>query len=98
MTMENTDSAFVAALRKRVEEARRLHAEFAKYQDWLGTEAKDCQINFRIGREDLMKFKSLARAKNMRYQTYLREIVRREIMLEEEYGAGIMPVRNRGRH
>lgn len=83
------ESQYLLEMRKRVEEARRLQEDMAKYRGWLNAEAKDCQINFRIGRRDLMKLKSLAKSKNMRYQTYLREIVRREFILEEEHGAGI---------
>jgi predicted DNA binding CopG/RHH family protein len=91
MEREQWESPYVIALRKRIEEARRLQEDLAKYQGWLDAEAKDCQVNFRIGKGDLMKLKSLAKAKHVRYQTCLREIVRRELILEEEYAAGILP-------
>jgi predicted DNA binding CopG/RHH family protein len=73
------ESPYLNALRKRVEKARQLQADMAKYEDWLDVEAKDCQVNFRIAKADLMKLKALARARNMKYQTFVREIIKREI-------------------
>lgn len=78
------DSAFMAEMRKRVEAARRLHADMAKYEEWLDGDLKDCTINFRIAKSDLIRLKTLARARNMKYQTCLREIIKREIELDED--------------
>jgi predicted DNA binding CopG/RHH family protein len=48
----------------------------------LDGETKDCTINFRIAKADLMKLKALARARNMKYQACLREIIKREIQAD----------------
>ena len=77
-------SPYLAALRRRVDEAKRLRAEMETYSIWMDGDAKDAQINFRIGRNDLMKLKGLARINGLRYQTYLRNLIRREIGREEE--------------
>jgi hypothetical protein len=73
------ESAYVTEMRKRVEAARLLKADMAKYDEWLDGEVKDCTVNFRIAKSDLAKLKALARARSMKYQTCLREIVKREI-------------------
>jgi hypothetical protein len=80
------ESSYVAEMRKRVDAARRLQADMAKYDEWLDGEVKDCSVNFRIAKSDLVKLKALARARNMKYQTCLREIVKREIELDEGGG------------
>ena len=77
------ESSYVFEMRKRVEAARRLQADMAKYDEWLDGEAKECTINFRIAKSDLMKLKALARSRNMKYQPCLREIIKREIELDE---------------
>lgn len=82
-------SHFLEETRKRIEDARRLRSEEAELEEWLDGEALDSQVNFRISKADLIKLKSLARVRNMRYQTYLREIIRREI--RQERGGGTHP-------
>ena len=82
------ESSYVTDMRKRVEAARRLQAEMAEYDEWLDGEVKDCTVNFRIARTDLAKLKALARSRNMKYQTCLREIIKREIRMDEGGGEG----------
>jgi predicted DNA binding CopG/RHH family protein len=76
------ESSYVTEIKKRVEAARQLKADMAKYDEWLDGEVKDCTVNFRIAKSDLAKLKAIARARNMKYQTCLREIVKREIQSE----------------
>jgi predicted DNA binding CopG/RHH family protein len=73
------ETAYAKEMRKRVEAARQLRADMAEYDAWLDGEVKDCTVNFRIAKSDLVKLKALARSRNMKYQTCLREIVKREI-------------------
>lgn len=58
--------------------------ESQRYLEWLGLEAKDKRLTFRISGTDMMKIKAFARMKGKRYMTYVREIVIREIRREEE--------------
>lgn len=58
--------------------------ESQRYLEWLGLEAKDERLTFRISGTDLLKIKALARMKGKRYMTYVREIVIREIRREED--------------
>jgi predicted DNA binding CopG/RHH family protein len=89
------ESLYLTELRKRIEAARQLQADKAKYDDWIDGEAKDCQVNFRIAKADLVRLKALARARNMKYQTCLREIVKREIQLDEGNGQPLKAARVR---
>ena len=63
-------------------------AELQAYAEWVGSEVKDIKVTFRISSTDVMKLKVLARMKRLRYQTYMRDIVRKEILLEEDRLAG----------
>ena len=58
--------------------------ECRRYLEWIGLEAKDKRLTFRISGTDMMKIKAFARMKGKRYMTYVREIVIREIRREEE--------------
>jgi predicted DNA binding CopG/RHH family protein len=89
------ESAYATEMRKRVEAARVLQADMAKYDEWLDGEVKDCTVNFRIARSDLAKLKALARSRNMKYQTCLREIVKREIQSDEDGGLPLKALRVR---
>ena len=87
------ESIYITALRKRIDAARQLQADVAKYADWLDGDLKDCQINFRISKSDFAKLKTLARSRNMKYQTCLREIIKREIELDEGGGRPLKAAR-----
>jgi hypothetical protein len=89
------ESPYLAALRKRVDAARQLQADMAKYQDWLDGEVKDCQVNFRLAKADLMRLKAMAQSRNMKYQTWLREIIKREIRSDEDDSQPLKGVRVR---
>lgn len=52
--------------------------------EWRRSEVKDCMIAFRISGTDLMKLKALARMQGKKYQTYLGEILKREIHAQED--------------
>ena len=77
------ESPYMADLRKRVKAARQLQADLVKYDAWIDGELKDCQVNFRLAKADLMRLKSMARARNMKYQTFLREIIRKALHPDE---------------
>jgi predicted DNA binding CopG/RHH family protein len=87
------ESLYVTEFRKRVEAARQLQADMAKYNEWLDGEVKDCQVNFRITKADLMRFKALACSRDMKYQTLLREMIRREIQTDEGSGQPLKAAR-----
>ncbi|MBW8889258.1 MAG: hypothetical protein JF616_16005 [Fibrobacteres bacterium] len=89
------ESSFTTEMRRRVELARRLQEDVAKYDEWLDGEVKDCTVNFRIAKSDLIKLKTLARSRNMKYQTCLREIIKREIELDEGSGQALKAARAR---
>ena len=89
------ESAYITEMRKRVEAARRLQADMAKYDEWLDGEVKDCTVNFRIGKSDLMRLKALARSRNMKYQACLREIIQREIQRDGGDGQTLQGARVR---
>ena len=65
--------------------------ELQAYAEWVGCEKKDLKITFRISATDAMKLKALARMKGSKYQTYMRDIVKREILLEEDRLATATP-------
>src|SRR5437868_5604234 len=54
-----------------------------KYQEWAQAQAKDQAISIRINGFDLMKLQWLAKSKGKKYQTYIGEILKREIFVEE---------------
>ena len=83
-----SDSPYLDALRRRVRNARRIHADMAKYDEWLQGSVKTAQVNFRISKADLTAFKALARGQGRKYQTMLAELIRREIDAAE--GGGIL--------
>lgn len=58
--------------------------ESQAYLEWVGADAKDERLTFRISGRDMMKIKAFAMMKGKRYMTYVREIVIREIRREEE--------------
>jgi predicted DNA binding CopG/RHH family protein len=89
------ESAYVTEMKKRVEAARLLKADMAKYEEWLDGEVKDCTVNFRIAKSDLAKLKALAHARNMKYQTCLREIVKRELQSDMVGGSPFKAMRVR---
>jgi len=87
------ESSFMTEMRKRVELARQLQEDMAKYDEWLDGEVKDCTINLRIAKSDLIKLKTLALSRSMKYQTCLREIIKREIQLDEGGGRPLKAAR-----
>lgn len=58
--------------------------EIERYIEWRKSEIKDCMIAFRISGTDLMKLKALARMQGKKYQTYMGEILKREIHAQED--------------
>ena len=62
--------------------------EIQRYVEWRKSEIKNCQIAFRISGTDLMKLKALARMQGKKYQTYMSEILKREIHAQEDRLAG----------
>lgn len=67
--------------------------EIQRYFEWRKAELKDCQIALRISGTDLMKLKALARMQGKKYQTYLGEILKREIHSQEDRLAGAAHLR-----
>lgn len=58
--------------------------EIERYYEWRKAEIKDCQVALRISGTDLMKLKALARMQGKKYQTYMGEILKREIHAQED--------------
>ncbi len=54
-------------------------AESKKYRVWAQSQAKDTLISLRISSTDLSALKTKAASKGKKYQTYIGEILRREI-------------------
>ena len=54
-------------------------ADAKKYRDWARTQAKDKLISLRISNTDLSALKARAASKGKKYQTYIGEILKREI-------------------
>lgn len=79
-----TEEEFKSALRSG--ELR--WTEIQRYVEWRKSEIKDCQIALRISGTDLMKLKALARMQGKKYQTYMSEILKREIHAQEDRLAG----------
>jgi predicted DNA binding CopG/RHH family protein len=73
------ESLYVMEMKKRVEEARKLQRDMEAYEGWIDARAKTGQVNFRISKMDLTRFKALAKAQGRRYQTYLVELIQREL-------------------
>ena len=73
--------------------------EIERYIEWRKAEIKDTRINLRISATDRMKLKALARMQGKKYQTYMGEILKREIHAQEDRladatsdeGACVMP-------
>lgn len=59
-------------------------SELNAYCLWIGIEKKDMRVSMRISGTDVMKLKYVARMKGMRYQSYIRDIIKRHIRFEEE--------------
>ena len=59
-------------------------SELNAYCLWIGMEKKDMRVSMRISGTDVMKLKYVARMKGMRYQSYIRDIIKRHIRIEEE--------------
>ena len=59
-------------------------SEIQEYFEWRKAELKDSQIALRISSTDLMKLKALARMQGKKYQTYMGEILKREIHAQED--------------
>jgi predicted DNA binding CopG/RHH family protein len=62
--------------------------EIERYIEWRKAEIKDTRINLRISATDRMKLKALARMQGKKYQTYMGEILKREIHAQEDRLAG----------
>jgi predicted DNA binding CopG/RHH family protein len=58
--------------------------EIHQYIEWRKAELKECRITFRISFADVMKLKALARMQGKKYQTYMGEILKREIHAQED--------------
>jgi predicted DNA binding CopG/RHH family protein len=58
--------------------------EIQRYFEWRKGELKDSLITLRISGTDRMKLKALARIQGKKYQTYIGEILKREIHLQED--------------
>lgn len=65
--------------------------EIHQYIEWRKAELKDCRIMLRISVADLMKLKALARMQGKKYQTYIGEILKREIHEQEDRMAEAVP-------
>jgi hypothetical protein len=63
-------------------------SEIERYIEWRKSEIKDSRINLRISATDRMKLKALARMQGKKYQTYMGEILKREIHAQEDRLAG----------
>ena len=59
--------------------------EIREYIEWRRSEIKDCRVAIRISGTDLMKLKALARMQGKKYQTYMGEILKREIHVQEDH-------------
>ena len=70
--------------------------EIQRYIEWRKAELKDFQIALRISGTDVMKLKALARMQGKKYQTYICEILKREIHLQEDRLAGDNSERAKG--
>jgi predicted DNA binding CopG/RHH family protein len=85
---ENTDTHREYRSEEEFKQALRTGAmpwtEIQRYFEWRKAELKDCQIALRISGTDLMKLKSLARMRGKKYQTYMGEILKKEIHLQED--------------
>ena len=58
--------------------------EIHQYIEWRKAELKDWRIMLRISVADPMKLKALARMQGKKYQTYIGEILKREIHGQED--------------
>lgn len=58
--------------------------EIERYIEWRKAEIKDTRINLRISATDRMKLMALARIQGKKYQTYMGEILKREIHAQED--------------
>jgi predicted DNA binding CopG/RHH family protein len=65
--------------------------EIQRYFEWRKSEIKDCRIEIRISSMDLMKVKALARMQGKKYQTYMTEVLKREIHAQEDRMANVAP-------
>ena len=59
-------------------------SEIQYYVEWRKGELKDCRITLRISGTDMMKLKALARMQEKKVYSYMGEILKREIHLQEE--------------
>ena len=64
--------------------------EIQRYFEWRKSEVKDCRIEIRISSMDLMKMKALARMQGKKYQTYMTEVLKREIHAQEDRMANVV--------
>jgi predicted DNA binding CopG/RHH family protein len=58
--------------------------EIERYFEWRKAELKDSLITLRISSTDRMKLKSLARMQGKKFHSYIGEILKREIHLQED--------------
>src|SRR5258708_4992841 len=58
--------------------------EVERYFEWRKAELKDSLITLRISSTDRMKLKSLARMQGKKFHSYIGEILKREIHLQED--------------
>jgi predicted DNA binding CopG/RHH family protein len=89
-----TEEEFKAALRS----GALPWSEIERYIEWRKDEIKDSRMNLRINSTDRMKLKALARMQGKKYMTYIGEILKREIYLQEDlmadFGRGSPESRN----
>lgn len=67
-------------------------SEIQYYVEWRKGELKDCRITLRISGTDMMKLKALARTQEKKVYSYINEILKREIHLQEERMAALIPM------
>ncbi|MEO6095098.1 MAG: hypothetical protein ABIW76_05290 [Fibrobacteria bacterium] len=79
-----TEEEFKAALRS----GALPWTEIERYIEWRREEIKNSRMNLRISSTDTMKLKALARMQGKKYMTYIGEILKREIHLQEDLMAG----------
>jgi predicted DNA binding CopG/RHH family protein len=79
-----TEEEFKAALRS----GALPWSEIERYIEWRKDEIKNSRMNLRISSTDRMKLKALARMQGKKYMTYIGEILKREIHLQEDLMAG----------
>jgi predicted DNA binding CopG/RHH family protein len=66
-------------------------SEIQRYLEWRRGELKDCRVAIRISSTDVMKLKALARIQEKKFHSYIGEILKREIHLQEERLATSVP-------